>query len=239
MLLRLSGRRRTFFMSAFAQPAPTAHTPWPALRTLISGTGPLLVARAPRLRWPSADNDPPVKTCEQPPPLAGVWGRKIDPWSGSLRLLAPGSPRCPVLVATVPGRSPGDFHSTGAPYDPRNDSRGTEPARATSVTVTQKGYIKGLQALRNKYTRKLKRAHAICSFSRTPGKRPVWPTTEVVLTGADKSRRPHKGYVDRARSGGPSDMILMALCSSRTGSRSPCFANITIVCARVSAVGSL
>jgi hypothetical protein len=38
---------------------------------------------------------------------------------------------------------------------------------------------------------------------------------------------------------GPSDMILMALCSSRTGSRSPCFANITIVCARVSAAGSL
>ena len=27
---------------------------------------------------------------------------------------------------------------------------------------------------------------------------PVWPTTEVVLTGADKSRRPHNGYVDRA-----------------------------------------
>ena len=32
----------------------------------------------------------------------------------------------------VPDRSPGDFHSTGAPYVPRNDSRGTKPARATS-----------------------------------------------------------------------------------------------------------
>jgi len=42
----------------------------------------------------------------------------------------------------------------------------------------------------------------------------------------------------RASDGWP-DMISMALCSSRTGSRSPCFANITIVCARVSAVGSL
>ena len=47
----------------------------------------------------------------------------------------------------------------------------------------------------------------------------------------------HQGYVDRARSGGWPEMISMALCSSRTGSRSPCFANITIVCARVSAVG--
>ena len=34
-----------------------------------------------------------------------------------------------------PDRSPGDFHSTGAPYVPRNDSRGTKPARATSLTV--------------------------------------------------------------------------------------------------------
>ena len=72
MLLRLSGRRRTFFTAAFAQPTPTVHTPWPALRTLISGTGPLLAARAPRLRWPGADNAPPMKTCEQPPPLADV-----------------------------------------------------------------------------------------------------------------------------------------------------------------------
>jgi len=28
-------------------------------------------------------------------------------------------------------RSPGDFHSTGASYVPRMDSRGTKPARAT------------------------------------------------------------------------------------------------------------
>src|SRR4051794_25620254 len=33
-------------------------------------------------------------------------------------------------------------------------------------------------------------------------------------------------------------MISMALCSSRTRSRSPCFANITIVCASVFALGS-
>jgi hypothetical protein len=58
----------------------------------------------------------------------------------------------------VPDRSPGDFHSTGAPYVPRNDSRGTKPARAYFLAVAQKGYIKGLQALRNKYARKLKRA---------------------------------------------------------------------------------
>ena len=153
------------FMSAFAQPAPTVHTPWPALRTLISGTGPLLAARAPRLRWPGADNDPPVKHANSLHHLLASGGAKSIPGRGRYVSLAPGSPRCPVLVATVPGRSPGDFHSTGAPYVPRNDSRGTKPARATSVTVTQKGYIKGLQALRNKYTRKLKRAHASCSFS--------------------------------------------------------------------------
>jgi len=28
-------------------------------------------------------------------------------------------------------RSPGDFHSTGASYVPRKDSRGTKPARGT------------------------------------------------------------------------------------------------------------
>jgi len=31
----------------------------------------------------------------------------------------------------IPDRSPGDFHSTGASYDPRKDSRGTKPARVT------------------------------------------------------------------------------------------------------------
>jgi hypothetical protein len=54
-----------------------------------------------------------------------------------------------VAAYNVPDRSPGDFHSTGAPYVPRNDSRGTKPARATSVTVAQKGNIKALQALRS------------------------------------------------------------------------------------------
>jgi hypothetical protein len=94
-------------------------------------------------------------------------GAESIPGRGRYLSSAPGSPRCPVLVATVSDRSPGDFHSTGAPYVPHNDSRGTKPARATSVTVTQKGYIKGLQALRNKYTRKLKRAPASLSFSRS------------------------------------------------------------------------
>ena len=64
------------FMSTFAQPAPAVHTPWPALRTLISGTGPLLAARAPRLRWPGADNDPPMKTCEQLHHLVATEGSK-------------------------------------------------------------------------------------------------------------------------------------------------------------------
>jgi hypothetical protein len=43
---------------------------------LISGTGPLLAARAPRLRWPGADNDPPMKTCEQLHHLLATEGSK-------------------------------------------------------------------------------------------------------------------------------------------------------------------
>jgi len=46
----------------------------------------------------------------------------------------------------IPDRSPGDFHSTGASYDPRKDSQGTKP-----VAVARTRYIKGRQALREKY----------------------------------------------------------------------------------------
>jgi hypothetical protein len=35
------------------------------------------------------------------------------------------------LLSAEDDRSPGDFHSTGASYVPRMDSRGTKPARAT------------------------------------------------------------------------------------------------------------
>ena len=48
-------------------------------------------------------------------------------------------------------RSPGDFHSTGASYVPREDSRGTKPARVTPLAVARTRYIKGREALRNKY----------------------------------------------------------------------------------------
>ena len=36
-------------------------------------------------------------------------------------------------------RSPGDFHSTGASYVPRKDSRGTKPARGTPYLWLERG----------------------------------------------------------------------------------------------------
>jgi hypothetical protein len=66
----------------------------------------------------------------------------------------------------------------------------------------------------------------------------VAQATEAVLTDTSDHHWTHQNYVDRGTLGGWPDMISMALCSSRIGSRSPRFANITICRASVWAAGS-
>jgi hypothetical protein len=53
------------------------------------------------------------------------------------------------LLSAEDDRSPGDFHSTGASYVPRMDSRGDEASAGHSLAVARTRYIKGRQALRN------------------------------------------------------------------------------------------
>src|SRR5579862_8784296 len=104
------------------------------------------------------------------------------------------------------GRSPGDFHSTGASYVPRKDCRGTKPAQA-SLSCASNATYQGPPASRKKYDRyamswgacQMFRQARNCLSARMISLRPLYLRARTCIHAAAVHRTKHLEVADEVQ----------------------------------------